>query len=328
MNTIKNKLTLFLSHLFFRKNAIQLPEVFMMNPDSITVVQSIPSNYEHIIPIVFSCNHDYLVHTGVTITSVLLNAKVSSRYAYDFYILCTDGIEEIDWKPWKVLQERFCNEVKFNLTFLDASKLIDASRIDTGRFTTATLSRLAISTIEAFQKFSKLLYLDSDIIAYNLPKLWENEMILPDGQPAWAIGMRDCGQATNFCSKTMKRSGVKDFPNDEYINAGILILNIAALKEFEFTKKSLIFLQERKRHLLDQDAINVVLQGKIRILNYEYNWPIIFDSKKTLSPRPPEIHMLHYVGAWKPWTEPDKASLMESEYYRYRQLSPWAYPKG
>lgn len=103
-------------------------------------------------------------------------------------------------------------------------------------------------------------------------------------------------------------------------NSGVLLINTEAFEREKIREKCMMLLlkdyQETERKLIypDNDALNIVLYEKCKILNdawnfqVQYMWKIdeIFEEfqekYKKVSQNP---FILHYTGKFKPWSDPD-----------------------
>ena len=110
------------------------------------------------IPVVFAIDNNVVMPCGVTITSLLMNAKVGTFY--DIYILCKQS--QLTDENKGVLQQAFASEKKCKITFVDVGEAFKESEgLAEGHITTATYFRLAIPSL--FPQFDKAIYADIDI---------------------------------------------------------------------------------------------------------------------------------------------------------------------
>ncbi len=88
----------------------------------------------------------------------------------------------------------------------------------------------------------------------------------------------------------------------KYINSGMLLINVKKLKE-NYTKNEIArLIAENSKVLLypDQDFINKVFAGKIKIIDNKYNLIAKDVRYKQLQTKP---LIIHYAGSFKPWDE-------------------------
>src|SRR5262249_22491076 len=95
----------------------------------------------------------------------------------------------------------------------------------------------------------------------------------------------------------------KDLPRVQYyLNAGVLLMDLERWRAEQISGKALDYLKEHpKTPLSDQDALNVVCDGRWKQLNAR--WNVINDHRTKISSRGtgtgPAI--LHFAGPLKPW---------------------------
>lgn len=107
----------------------------------------------------------------------------------------------------------------------------------------------------------KVLYLDCDIIVRkSLKELWY--LNITDYACAAVPDQRaDLPQMVNRFRLT-----------SVYVNSGVLLINLAYWRKHNVTEKLFKFVKEHKVVWPDQDAINVVLEKKIYLLPFRYNF--------------------------------------------------------
>ncbi|RXH58408.1 Glycosyl transferase, family 8 [Granulicella sibirica] len=169
-----------------------------------------------------------------------------------------------------------------------------------GHLTAAVYLRL-FATEYLDPSVEKVLYLDSDtIVLADLGELWQFD--LGDAFLGAVPEPYDYSQ----------RHPLGFGPDDLYINAGVMLLNLAKWRAERIVPKFLDFAYENKSLLfsLEQDVINSVLRGSIRDIGYEWNWQAVFPrfSHKDLGlsaeryaelRRHPKI--VHFLSRYKPW---------------------------
>lgn len=150
----------------------------------------------------------------------------------------------------------------------------------------------------------KILYLDADMICtgditelYNIDyedKIW--------------VACRDNG----IQPKDLERL---ELPLDyEYINSGMLLVNVKKLRE-NYSEKQMIDLIRKNKDVLiypDQDFINKIFKDDIKIINEKYNLIAKDVRYKNLNEKP---LIIHYAGSAKPWS--DNVSRFDREYIEF-----------
>ncbi len=102
-------------------------------------------------------------------------------------------------------------------------------------------------------------------------------------------------------SNPKERLGIRD-----YINAGILLINAKKLKETKKTDEfwKLVASPDYAGELPDQDALNIVFEGDIKIVDQIWNmFPLVFEEYADRFINSTAI--VHFVSEHKPWNTDD-----------------------
>ncbi len=190
--------------------------------------------------------------------------------------------------------------IKFDAKFLNGMPITD----DEGKFFGLESYSRLFCAFKLPKEVDKILYLDADMICTGDIK--ELYSISFDGK-TW-VACQDKG----ISQKDLDRLGLpKDY---KYINSGMLLINVKKLKQ-DYTKEKIFkLIAENKKVLLypDQDFINKVFIGDIKIIPNKYNL-IAKDVKyKSLKEKP---LIIHYAGSVKPWDE--NVSRFDKEFIDY-----------
>ena len=110
---------------------------------------------------------------------------------------------------------------------------------------------------------------------------------------------------------------------ENYFNAGVLLLNLKKCRECFSFEELISILHEKRYNYNDQDVLNIVLDGKVNLVDYEWNYqnnvdlflmkrPQIYENiygeVKRDSPQ-----IIHFVSQNKPWN----SEVTLGERYRY-----------
>lgn len=209
------------------------------------------------INICIATDEKYLELGIITLKSVVIN---SSPNTFFFFYIIDNGIKESSKNEvLSFFQNKNCNV--FFIPARDIEQDLEM-KINAGRWTLGTFQRLYISEFLP-KDVDRIIYLDCDmLVRYPLDdlysiKLEEHQII---------AGVLDC------ISEQNKRN-IKLGSNDDYINAGMLLIDVYKWRNYQVGKKSLESLRTNLDHLqyLDQDLINITLKGKIKIVSLKYN---------------------------------------------------------
>jgi lipopolysaccharide biosynthesis glycosyltransferase len=252
------------------------------------------------INICLSCDNNYAKHAGVVIASILFNSSDSDELT--FFIL-DGGINETNISKLKQLSS--IKKCTINFIKINRDLFKEYENVKTHSYVTiATYYRLKLPSL--LPNVDKILYLDCDfVINSSLQDLFNTNM---EEYPI--AGVLD-----------IKRSKVCQ--NSTYINAGMLVFDINKMKEldletkfYEWTKKNI-----DKITCGDQEIINEVCKGQIKILDNEWNVQSSnFTNRSSYIQNPKGIH---FISKKKPWNFASY-SYHKSYYFKYLQLTPWA----
>ncbi|MGL2707382.1 glycosyltransferase family 8 protein [Helicobacter pylori] len=294
---------------------------------------------QEIIPIVVAFDNNYCIPAGVSLYSMLANAKRErerERVKLFYQIHCL--VEDLSAENIAKLEETIAPFSTFSsIEFLDISNeeleprhnhyKLDAlianeikklylklNSFSQKRFSKMIMCRLFLASL--FPQYDKIIMFDADTLFVNdisesffIPlethyfgAVREKDLIAMDRNSA-----KDLYELRQMRAKTI---GVADaFPNleeaqilfDNYFNAGFLALNLKLWREENLENQLIAFFILKNEKLLfsDQDALCFVCRGRILELPYSYNAHPSF-LDTPLFPSIKEARMLHFWGD-KPW---------------------------
>lgn len=252
------------------------------------------------INVCLSCDDNYAKYAGVVIASVLANAD--NRDYYSFYILDDEISDSSKNEIYTLNSIKDCHIefVTINKADFDSYRKVKSHNY----ISLATYYRLKLSTL--LPNVDKVVYLDCDLVVNSDLKALFNEDL---GENIFA-GVKDIG------ARTTKN-------NPKYVNAGVLVMDLKKVREQNIEDKFLAWTEENIDSILlgDQDIINTVLKGKIKLVSDV--WNVQSDCLTTCSCYTNKPKIIHFIGKKKPWIE--KCCSMHREYYfKYLSLTPWA----
>lgn len=263
------------------------------------------------IEVVLSSDDNYAKFCSTVIISILENTNESIR----FHIF-DGGIKKYHKNKLLKLENKYNCKILFypmdNLNFTNLP-------LNREWISIATYYRLFITEILP-NDISKIIYLDSDIIVNkDIKELWNHDIT---GYIAGAI--EDENSIPNH-----KRLGLSN--NHIYFNAGVLVLNLSKLRNFNLKNKSFEYLKKNinKIRMQDQDILNGVLENNTLMLPLKFNTnTTIFYQAYKNSHNYSDIDatraqndnvIIHYTGSYKPWLHPE---FEHSEpFWKYARLS-------
>lgn len=264
------------------------------------------------IPIVFSTDHNYVMQTGVCITSLLMNSQPTT--SYDIFIL---GASDITHDDKEILKNTVKNNSNIsNINFISVDNRFDNS-FEIRNVSKASYFRLLIP--ELIPQYDKIIFSDVDVI---FRKGLEDVISIEMGN-CYFGAIKAIG-ANNISDYILQL----DLNPHNYVNAGFLLIN-SSLQRAENLSKCIEQHSNKKYQFQDQDIINIIGKDRILYLPLEYcftqkSYELYHTNKQSLYSKfsPEEVEkafdsgIIHYEGTNKPWNA-----------YCYRYDSWWYYYK-
>ncbi len=237
------------------------------------------------VPIFFAVDDNYAPFLAATLES--LKDCASEKYFYDINIL----IEKLSGTHRQNLLAIATENIK--VSFVDVTSKVSAlcSRLHLrDYYTKATYYRFFIPDI--FPEYDKGLYLDCDIIItrdvadmYNSP-IGSNLVCAMSEEV-----MTDIDVFGRYSEVVL---GV---PRNKYFNAGILVMNLAEMRRMHIEELFADLLSKKTYSVAqDQDYLNVICYGRVRLLNILWNKTPMPYADKNVIP-----YIAHYKINFKPW---------------------------
>lgn len=242
-----------------------------------------------IIPIFFTIDDKYAPYLSCAIKSMIDHASKDRKYKI---IIIHENIKQENIEKLAELKtENF--EMQF-VPMKDGLESItnrEENFLKCDYFTLTIYFRLFIP--DMFPEYDKGIYIDSDIIVPgDISKLYDIE-----------LGENLIGACPDFSIK-----GIPELENylenyigvnkEDYVNSGVLLMNLKALRERKFSESFLELLNKYHFYTVapDQDYINAMCNGKIHYLDE------VWDAMP--KPGTPEMrnpNLVHYNLFYKPW---------------------------
>jgi lipopolysaccharide biosynthesis glycosyltransferase len=262
--------------------------------------------------IAFGVDAGYFRYMGATITSIMEN---NPGVPFVFHVFAFSASDDHRNKL-RELEEKYRVTIEVHLVdqevFRDFAKFPGFSQ-----YSQATFTRLLIpSTLQGITR--KVLYLDADILCVGSIA----ELRTMD------LGDNIAAVVTDHLETTVTRQiNALDLPHRRYFNAGFMYIDIENWIASDTTEKIMHVLLKsgRKLDFQDQDALNIVLDGRALFIDEKWNlrYNLEFMLKHGDAGPTAEGVLLHFTGRVKPWHD---WCLHESVtlYSKYESLSPWA----
>ena len=250
-----------------------------------------------IIPVFFAADDKYVPFLAVTLQSI--KEHISPENEYRIYILhagvSDDGSDKI---------KQFESE-NFKVNFVDVTDRLAVLSEELqlrDYYSCATYYRIFIAVM--FPEYDKAIYLDSDIaVRCDLADYFDIDLgdNYVAGVPDGAVGA-----VPVFKEYTKRVLGIEA---ERYFNAGVLLLNLKALRNEDFYGKFSALLKKYKFIVAqDQDYLNVLCKGRVKYLSDEWNaMPVGGETQRLKDPK-----IIHYNLTMKPWHYDD---ILYQEYF-------------
>lgn len=238
-----------------------------------------------VIPVFYAVDDKYIPILGVSIKSLIENSSKENKY--EIKILYTHVSEESIARINKYEQENI------SIEFVSVSEQLEEiqSKLYTRNyFSNTTYFRLYIP--ELYPQYDKAVYIDSDtILLTDIADLYNEDL---GDNLLGAISDGAVQTVPVFQEYVEKVVGVIDYNN--YFNAGILVMNLKELREYKLQEKFLYLLEKVKFEVAqDQDYLNRICKGRVKLLDFSWNRMPIMGGKNT------DIKLIHYNLGFKPW---------------------------
>lgn len=241
------------------------------------------------IPVFFTIDNGYAPFLSVALCSAIENSSKDKNYRA---IILHEDLSKENTEKLKALATE-----NFKIDFVPMKKGLESitdrmsNRLRCDYFTLTIYFRLFIS--QMFPQYDKGIYIDSDVV------------ITGDLADMFAIDIGD-----NFIGACADKS-VADVPplayymenavgvsRYEYINSGVLLMNLKRLREAEFHEHFLKLLNTYHFDCIapDQDYINAICNGKITYLDEVWDTMPTEDKPQKENPK-----IIHYNLFSKPW---------------------------
>lgn len=241
------------------------------------------------IPIFFSIDDSYAPYLAVALNSAIKNC--SSERQYKAIVLHQELSSENKSRIAALGTDNFKIEFVPMGEGLEAITDRMSNRLRCDYFTLTIYFRLFIPAM--FPQYDKAIYIDSDIVLKgDLAELFDTDI---GDNYIGACNDLSVLDVPPLCEYMEKAVGV---PKAEYINSGVLLMNLKLLREKALDKHFLSLLNRYHFDCIapDQDYLNALCNGKIYYLSEV--WDAMPNDK-----RPPlrDARLVHYNLFSKPW---------------------------
>lgn len=288
-----------------------------------------PAFEEKNIPIVMSSSSSYVPFLATLLMSIQSNA--SQCFNYDFIVI-SKGIRKND----KVLLRKMLGEREnFSLRFVEADQYLEGRDFHTAMHVTV-MTYLRLAMLDILTHYKKAIYLDCDVVVPgDISELYCTDL---DGYMIGAV--RDTVMA-GWCNTKdnpqieYNKKVLKLKHKFEYFNAGIIVVNLEEFRKKYTADKLLDMAASKDWKWFDQDVLNVVCEGKTKLLENAWNVMShqhdvevqlaeffapkdIYDEYKDALKEPKAIH---YAGRFIPCFAPQVD--LATYFWEYARMTPY-----
>ncbi|WP_455634895.1 glycosyltransferase family 8 protein [Parabacteroides sp.] len=274
--------------------------------------------------IVFCLDNNFVMQTGVAMTSVCENNQTES---IKFHLISTSLSNESQMDLRDIVA-KYGKEICF---YIVDDSLLDNCPVNVpGQCETVSIATyLKVFIVNILpDNIDKVLYLDGDLIVRgSLTDLWNTDVSEVSLAAVRDIIADDIRLYNRLCYYD---------PSFGYVNTGVVLFNLKFWKEHNVLGQCLDYMSKYPERLItkEQDLMNAVLVGKIGFLPFKYNLQILFLQQKSIlfvrmdyfSELDNAIQnpvVLHYIAYPKPWLK-EYDLPYKCEWIKYQNRTKWA----
>ena len=279
----------------------------------------------NIIPVIYACDNNIIKYLYVSLFSLLENKNENTLYK--IYFLISNDVTDKS----KKLIEKICNKYSgVSHSFIIINNEFKNARLNIPHITAPSYYRLLIANLLS-EENEKAVYLDYDtIIEKDLTEFFNISL-----DENYAAGVCAIGIIASIPDRDYyKEIGITDLYS--YINAGVMLLNLKKIRNDNKTEH-LCKLIEKNLKVQDQDIINLSFKGKIKIVDFKYNFMAPYINKKEQNKNKCVVAydiygkdsveqaqkspvIIHYLNNKKPWD--NKRLYYAGKWWAYANKSP------
>lgn len=241
------------------------------------------------IPVFFTIDDNYAPYLAVALNSAVKNSNKNRLYKA---IVLHQGLSTENSEKLTALErDNFKVELCHVKNTFEAIEDREGNRLRYDYFTLTIYFRLFIAAM--FPQYDKGIYIDSDVVlCRDIAELFDIEI---GDNYIGACHDMSITDIPPFVAYTEDAIGVK---KEEYINSGVLLMNLKKLREIRFEEHFLSLLSKYHFDSVapDQDYINAICNGHIHYLGAQ--WDVMPNEAKPIFENPA---LVHYNLFSKPW---------------------------
>lgn len=275
------------------------------------------TNYMHVV---FICDNNYAMPTGIAITSLYETKKSTSNYM--IHIICNDVSDYNINKLRALSKEGFIIDI-ISKNGLGKFKDLEAK---TEHVSFAACNKFDLP--EIFASYDRILYLDCDIIFQkDISELYNEDLT-----GIFALVVKDKKPET-YNPPICKKLKIN---HKFYFNTGVMMLNLERMRQYNMSDKLFEYRKNGINFFMDQDAFNVVFKEEVKYISFLYNMILTnvdhFSIEEIcnyyeLNPVTDKLDMfkdayiIHLASKYKPWKY--NVPFFTNLYFHYYNQSPY-----
>jgi lipopolysaccharide biosynthesis glycosyltransferase len=283
--------------------------------------------------IVFSSDDNYMGLLAASMLSLLENKDEDDDiqlFVFD------DNIKEESKKQMDAMLEPYGQKITYMR--VPTEKELIGRTLPTQRWSTTMILRLFVGSIFP-EDIERIIFLDCDVLVLgSLKELWETEL-----KGHYIGGVLECS------GNARKRNlGLK--PDATYINAGVEIIDLKALRESDAEERYRKFLCENSGYIpeVEQGTVNACISQWILPIHPKWNAhttffmfdydtqrrikrPTVYPSREEVREAVEKPMIVHFSGCCysdiRPWLEEGKSEHPYAQgFMEYKKRTPWNEP--
>lgn len=265
------------------------------------------------IPIFFTINNDFTKYVSVALQSLIDNAGPDDHY---HVIVVHQGLTSANKQA---LLNMTTPSVKIELSYLNQDLKVIQNRVENylrvDFFTLTIYYRLFLA--DCFTQYDKAIYIDSDaVIPGHLTDLYHQNL----GNNLIAAAPDHSIEHVPAMVKYIEQALGIDY--HQYINSGVLLINMKAFREEKFVNHFLYLLNKYHFDCIvpDQDYLNMICRE--RILYLDEKWDTMPKAPAYQAEKVTHPQIVHYNLFYKPWHFDHV--MYEQYFWKYADESPFA----
>ena len=307
-------LTVYIEHLLSHDKTIAILQLPSISYEDIhTEAELLPAYSDNNIPIVVVCSNYYAPYLGVFLQSLFNTCNSCNNY--DIIVLQ----KELSTQNKNTLSKMCSRYENISIRFFNPTHRLNNSVFHIAQTGYCEEAYYRIFSPWYLQNYDKAIVMDIDIlIRKDLAELFHKNI-----EGKLAAGVKDIvflGMLNGWAVPDTKTYASKEMKLKNpwnYLNTGVLLMNLKLIRETYSEGDLLEMAVNSKFRCQEQDILNIILEDKVLFLGYEWNCYVRtgdfviegirwapksdFEQYNGIADNP---YISHYVAQPKPWLDP------------------------